>query len=89
MNIFAILSPVGENASLSSAIQEHFPTDSVKVGPGQWLVARRAATAMDVSNLLGISDATSGLGIVLAISSYYGRADNSVWEWMRVKLGTQ
>jgi hypothetical protein len=59
----------------------------MKVGPGQYLVAAKG-TAIDVSNLLGISDGSNGSGIVLATSAYYGRAENNICEWMKLKIST-
>jgi hypothetical protein len=87
MLVFAILSPSGDNPVLSTEIAKHFPNDSLKIGPGQWLVAGRQ-TAVEVSNTVGISGGQTGSAMVLSISAYWGRADNNVWEWMRVKLST-
>jgi hypothetical protein len=64
-----------------------FPGNYLKVGPGQYLVAGKG-TAIDISNALGITDGKNGSGIVLSTSSYYGRAENNVWEWMRIKVST-
>jgi hypothetical protein len=86
MIIYAVLVPT-ENARLDAAMTASFPGNYLKVGPGQYLVAGKG-TAIDVSNALGITDGTNGSGIVLSTSSYYGRAENNVWEWMRVKVST-
>lgn len=85
MTVFAILSPSGDNATLATSIQTHFANDFLRVGPGQWLVAARA-TAVDVSNTLGITKPPNVTAIVLATTAYFGRADNSIWDWMRVKM---
>jgi hypothetical protein len=87
MTVFTILSPTGDNANLAASIETHFTNDFLKIGPGQWLVAARI-TAVEVSNKLGITTPPDVSGIVFATSSYFGRADNSVWDWIRVKLTT-
>jgi hypothetical protein len=84
MTLFAILAH-DESSGLAVALAKHFPGDFLKIGTGQWLVAGKSTT-VDVSNILGISDGSNGSAIVVAISSYYGRASTNIWEWMKVKL---
>lgn len=67
---------------LASAILEKFPSSFMQIAPGQWLVAAKTTTAIEISNQLGISDGTNGSGIVFAISGYYGRAATNIWEWI-------
>ncbi len=49
-------------------------------------------TAIDLSAKLGLYDAknpkavASGRAVVLATSSYFGRAPTNVWDWMKSKL---
>jgi hypothetical protein len=86
MIIFAVLTP-SDNLQLEAAMASFFNDNYLKVGPGQYLVAGKG-TAADVSNILGITDGKNGNGIVLSTSSYYGRAGNNVWEWMKVKVST-
>jgi hypothetical protein len=87
MLLFAILGH-NDNPALAAALNTHFPGNHLKIGAGQWLVAGKDTTVVDVSNVLGISDGTNGSGIVVSISSYYGRASQNIWEWMKVKLST-
>jgi len=67
---------------LASAIFEKFPSAFMQIAPGQWLVSAKGTTAVEISNKLGITDGTNGSGIVFAISGYYGRAANNIWEWI-------
>ena len=78
---------VANGPKIEAAMQASFFENHMKVGPGQYLVAAKG-TAIDVSNLLGISDGSNGSGIVLATSAYYGRAENNIWEWMKLKIST-
>jgi hypothetical protein len=86
MIIYAVLTPA-ENPQLEAVLGLQFPDNYLKIGPGQYLVAGKG-TAIEVSNSLGITDGTNGTGIVLSTSSYYGRAGNNIWEWMRIKVST-
>ncbi len=72
---------------MASAVERVFPHDSLKVGPGQWLVAH-AGTAREVSDALGVTQGEAGTAIIIAADGYYGRADSSVWEWIGSRLGT-
>jgi len=73
-----------DSVMLIEALKTHYPDNHLKVGPGQWLVAG-SGTAVDVSNLLGITTGVSGLAIVSLIGGYFGRAPNNIWEWMASK----
>lgn len=86
MLLFALMTP-GDHVGVQAALQTNFATDHLKVGPGQYLIAART-TVIDLSNTLGLSDGRNGLGIIVSISGYYGRADQNIWEWMRVKGST-
>jgi hypothetical protein len=83
MSLFAIMAPA-ETPALLDSLQAQYPDNHLKVGPGQWLVPD-SGTAADVSNRLGITSGTSGVGIVILIGGYYGRAANNIWEWMATK----
>lgn len=39
-------------------------------------------TAQELSGLLGITDGTNGTGVVVAVSSYYGREAANIWDWV-------
>jgi len=52
----------------------------------QWFVVS-IGTAIDISTKLGITDGAAGGGIVLAVSSYYGRTNLTTWEWIAAKIG--
>jgi hypothetical protein len=86
MLLFAIMTP-GDNAGLQAALNTHFPENYLKVGLGQYIVASKS-TVVDVSNTLGITQGINGTGIIVAVSAYYGRTDQNIWEWMRVKGST-
>jgi hypothetical protein len=86
MVIFAVLAPA-DSPQLEAAMASAYENNYLKVGPGQYLVAGKS-TAVDLSKELGISDGKNGAAIVLSTSSYFGRATNDIWEWMKLKVST-
>ena len=87
MGIFAILT-APENTALETAISLSYPHDSLKIRSGQWLVAA-PSTAKEVSDKLQITDGQNGAAVVVNVASYFGRAEPTVWEWIRTKWASQ
>ena len=90
MTIFAVLMP-NPQAALVERIQAIFPADHYHINETQWLISA-PGTAMELTTRLGIADPNNtslqpiGLAIVFATSSYYGRAPQPVWDWIKAKL---
>jgi hypothetical protein len=90
MAIFAVLLPIPQPA-LAQAITSAFPNDHLRINDTQWLISA-TGTTIEVSSKLGIYDAKEperpvvGNAIVLAVSSYFGRAPATIWEWIKTKL---
>lgn len=40
-------------------------------------------TTEELSGLLGITDGSKGTGVVVLVTSYYGRTRNNIWEWIQ------
>jgi hypothetical protein len=89
MTIFAILMPTPQPA-LAEKIKAVF-VNHYQLNDTQWLIST-SGTAIEISTKLGIADPNNlaapamGLGIVFATSSYYGRAPQPVWDWIKAKL---
>jgi hypothetical protein len=92
MAIFAILMP-SPQPLLVEEIQRRFPLDHLSVSDTQWLISM-TGTVVELTAKLGIYDVnepnkpSTGNAIVFAISSYFGRAPTSVWEWIKTKWET-
>ena len=84
--VFFITSLGENNPVLEQAIVKNFPNDYLAISPNEWLVAA-SGTAKNISDTLGITDGTSGGGVVFSTSGYFGRANNQIWEWLLAKLG--
>ena len=66
---------------LESAVKTHYPADHYKFSEGQFFVAAVSGTPQDISDQLGIGT-TIPTAIVLLTTSYWGRADIPLWEWI-------
>lgn len=56
--------------------------DYIKL-PTSGFAVSYSGTSQELSNLTGISEGTTGTGVVAAISSYYGRAPTNIWDWIK------
>jgi hypothetical protein len=69
-------------------LSREYPTDSLNIAPGQWLLAD-PTTAIEVTKKLGLwldgkkDPEALPTALVAAISSYSGLMRTDVWEWMR------
>jgi len=85
MSIFVVL-PASPNPKLDSKIKEFFAQDSIQLSPNQWLISF-PDTVIALSERLGITGGgTTGSAVVAQIGSYYGRAPQVVWDWIKTKL---
>ena len=83
--LFAVLTPE-PNENLAQSIATQFRENSLRVSPTHFFIAT-AGTAIELSNKLDITTGNIGSGIVLVVSSYYGRASVSIWDWISAKIG--
>lgn len=87
MAIFLVV-PTAKPAEIKNAL-DHKHRDGVldfrELPHGEFLVSFKG-TSEELSNIIGISDASSGLGIVVRVDSYYGRASTDIWEWIKSRL---
>jgi hypothetical protein len=90
MTVFAILLPSPE-PRVVEAIKRVYPNDHLTISDTQWLVSA-SGTVMDLSAKLGVFDPKNpnlpptGNAVIFATSSYFGRAQANIWEWLKAKL---
>jgi hypothetical protein len=90
MTIFAVLLP-SDQPRIAAKIAEQFPDNFLRITDTQYLISA-PDTVTEISNKLGITsnkvppDPQTGIGIIFATSSYFGRASSVVWDWMKTKL---
>jgi hypothetical protein len=73
-------------ASIETELFAKYPREDIlTLSPSFWLlVAPR--TAKEVCDNLGITEGAVGSAMVLACSSYFGRADPQIWEWIASRM---
>jgi hypothetical protein len=80
-----ILIALGSSPSVLDALVEaKIPKDDRhQVEAGKWLISSSSVTSKDLSDTLGIGDATTYL--ICPIRGYFGRAKPDIWEWLAAK----
>jgi hypothetical protein len=90
MAIFAILMP-SPQPLLVETIKNKFPREHLSLSDTQWLIST-TGTIIELTAKLGVYDANeptkppTGIAIIFAVSSYFGLAPATVWDWLKVKL---
>ena len=90
MTIFAIMMPQPQ-PGLVAEVEKLFPNDFIMLSDTQYLVSFNG-TAVDLCAKLGIYNLkekdkpASGVAVVFATSSYFGRGPATVWDWLKTKL---
>lgn len=84
MAIFLVL-PTDQSDPILRALKDKQTAGTVDFTalPKNGFVVSFSGTTQELSNLLGITDGSSASGVVVAISSYYGRAPTTLWEWIK------
>jgi hypothetical protein len=87
MAVFAIL---GTNnlEKLGAAIATQYEGQFFKLSESHWFIFDKG-TSVEVSNKLGITKEDGLNGVVLGISSYWGRANKQLWEWLSSREAPQ
>ncbi len=89
MSVFVVISPIQSNPKLRAAIMAKYPSNHYELHENQWLI-NSATTSREVSENLDINNDDKSLytgpAVVFAISSYWGRANTELWEWLKVNL---
>ncbi len=80
MAIFIIV-PATNAQGIKAALSEQ-KIDHIDLPAGGFFVSY-PGTAIELSGTLGITNGTSGTGVIGEISSYYGRASTDIWDWVK------
>lgn len=81
MSVFLVIAPP-DNALLGPALESRFAGKFMRVWNGQWFISA-SGTPREICEHLGIADGPNGSGIVIAVASYWGRANADLWPWLR------
>ena len=89
MQVFAVFD-VDDHHAMEKKLQERFPEDHLVVsspqrhGRGSFFVAANGLTTKDLAERLGLLN-DDQRGIVVPVTTYWGRHDPTTWEWINVK----
>lgn len=84
MAVFLII-PTKQPNSLKQVIEDKFPDDHYELPMGELAVSFNG-TSRTLSDMLGVSDGSTGHAVIVNVSSYYGRAPADFWEWLNLKM---
>ena len=88
MQIFAVFA-VTDETLVQKWLDDHYPDQFWRVGNSAYFLATKDETTREVATKLGLGDQLGGQritsGIVIPVSSYHGRGDSDMWEWIAVK----
>jgi hypothetical protein len=83
--MFAILGQANSEV-ITAVLAEKYPNDYFTISSNQWLLVA-PGTAKEVCDSLGITEGKSGSAIVVAFTSYFGRTNPQIWEWIASRMG--
>ena len=87
MQVFAVFK-AADPARVKANIEKHYGNDHYDAGGGVFFVATEGETTRQLATKIGLGDesaegATSG--IVMPVTTYWGRHDPELWEWIGIK----
>jgi len=80
MATYLLISLNGSTEAVDAAVAQKFPTQSLKIEAGKWLIRSTSITSKEMSDSLGISSPQTFF--VVPVKGYFGVAKPEVWEWL-------
>ena len=84
MQVFAVFA-VSDLPAVSAKAEQHYPGQFYVVDSQTIFVATLSQTTQDVGTNLGFGE-EGQLGIVVPVTSYWGRHQPYLWEWIAARL---
>ncbi len=84
MQVFAVFNISRINA-VRQKVEERYPGNFRQEGNCLFLETE-GETTREVAEKIGFGQDNLSSGIVLPVTSYWGRADPELWEWISVKM---
>jgi hypothetical protein len=83
MSIFVVFR-VSDPNKIKAALEAAVPNDFLDIGHNEWPVSFKGTTK-DLSDKLGVSEASNGAAIIFSMAGYFGRAPTNIWDWIKAK----
>ena len=88
MQVFAVFAVENRNR-VQEGLDTHYPDQYWAVGNNAYLLATKDETTKEVATKIGLGDKLEGStvtsGIVVPVTTYHGRGQMDMWEWLAVK----
>ncbi len=83
MQVFVAFN-IGDFNAVSGMAVRYYPKGS-RVEGDSIFIATDGETTRQVATRIGLGDDPSSNGIVVPVTSYWGRYDRDLWEWLSAK----
>ncbi len=85
MQVFAAFS-LADPASVRKCANEQYSGDWYETEQGAFFIATSGETTRQVASKIGLGDDAAETGVVVPVTSYWGRHNRELWEWISVKM---
>lgn len=85
MQVFVVFN-ISDPATVQGRIEERYAGNFYKASSNSFFIATGGETTRQVGEKLGFGEENLASGIVLPVTSYWGRYGKDLWEWISVKM---
>ena len=85
MQVFVAFN-ISASDAVQSKIKEHYPGNFYSASDNSFFIATDGETTRQVGEKLGFGEENLASGIVIPVTSYWGRYRKELWEWISVKM---
>ena len=85
MQAFAVFD-VSDPDAARERIKTRYGDNCYETGRNSFFVATAGETTRQLASAIELGDESASSGIVIPMTSYRGRHDSQLWEWIGVKL---
>ena len=85
MQVFAAFS-LADSGSMKKSVDENYSGEYYETKQGAFFITTNGETTRQVATKIGLGDEPAGTGVVVPVTSYWGRHNRELWEWSSVKL---
>ena len=87
MQVYAVFG-VSNPQLMTTILSEKFPNNYFLAQPDAFFVAATGVTTRQLGDKLGFDGSQDLAGIVIPVTSYWGRHSTELWEWINLKMNS-